>query len=154
MPVSYIDIPSDVSHSAMQKMTEEVFAAIHEAWPIPDTRILVREWPAGSVSQDGRFDAAPMRPICFLDVPPDLAIEAKRKLVNRISTAIAAACGRENEEVPLPSGSVVKTNWVLTFFREYPLDRAALGDLLALENPMVLESMDPPGESSGQTTGT
>jgi hypothetical protein len=36
----------------------------------------------------------------------------------------------------------VKTNWVLTFFREYPLERAALGDLLATENPMVLESLE------------
>jgi hypothetical protein len=82
-----------------------------------------------------------MRPICFLDVPPGLAVEAKRTLVQRISTAIAEACGREQEDVPLPSGSHVKTNWVLTFFREYPLDRAALGDLLAMENPMVLESL-------------
>ena len=41
----------------------------------------------------------------------------------------------------LPSGSHVKTNWVLTFFLEYPLDRASLGDLLAMENPMVLESL-------------
>jgi hypothetical protein len=39
----------------------------------------------------------------------------------------------------------VKTNWVLTFFREYSLDQAALGDLLALENPMVLESITDTG---------
>lgn len=143
MPVSYIDVPSGVSHSARQKMIEEVFEAIHEAWPIPDTRILMREWPAGSVSQDGRIDTAPMRPICFLDVPPGLPIEAKRKLVDRISTSVAEACGREEEEVVLSSGSRVRTNWVLTFFREYPLDRAALGNLLAMENPMVLESMTP-----------
>ena len=141
MPVSYIDIPSGVSHSAKEKMSREVFDAIHEAWPVPDTRILIREWPAESVSQDGRIEDSPMRPLCLLECPPGLAIEAKRTLVQRISTAIAEACGREQEDVPLPSGSHVKTNWVLTFFREYPLDRAALGDLLAMENPMVLASL-------------
>ena len=104
MPVSYIDIPSGVSQSAKVSLSQEVYEAIHEAWPIPDTRILIREWPADSVSQDGRIDDTPMRPICSLDVPPDLAIEAKRKLVHRISTAIAEACGREEEEVLLPSG--------------------------------------------------
>jgi len=141
MPVSYIDIPTGVSHSAKEKMSREVFDAIHQAWPIPDTRILIREWPAESVSQDGRIETAPMRPICFLDVPPGLPVQAKRTLIQRISTAVAEACDRKPEDVPLPSGSHVKTNWVLTFFREYPLDRAALGDLLARKNPMVLESL-------------
>jgi hypothetical protein len=141
MPVSYIDIPSGVSHGAKEKMAREVFDAIHKAWPIPDTRILIREWPAESVSQDGVIEDAPMRPICFLDVSPGLPVEARRTLVQRISVDIAEACGRELEEIPLPGGSVVRTNWVLTFFREYPLDRAALGNFLAMENPMVLESL-------------
>ena len=59
-------------------MSGEVFDAIHEAWRIPDTRILIRECPpAESVSQDGRIEDSPMRPICFLDVPPGLAVEAE-----------------------------------------------------------------------------
>jgi hypothetical protein len=37
---------------------------------------------------------------------------------------------------------VVSTNWVLGFFSEYPLDRASLDDLMALDNPMVLESLE------------
>jgi hypothetical protein len=41
----------------------------------------------------------------------------------------------------LPSGTVVSTNWVLTFFRESTLEQAALDGLLAFENPMVVESM-------------
>jgi phenylpyruvate tautomerase PptA (4-oxalocrotonate tautomerase family) len=138
MPVSYIDIPSGVSQSAQARLFTEVFEAMHEAWPIPDTRVLIREWPAASVSQDGQIDDTPMRPICSFEAP-ELPIDAKRKLVHRISTTIAEACGRTEEEVVLPSGTRVQTNWVLTFFREYPLDQAALGDLLALENPMVLE---------------
>ena len=32
-----------------------------EAWPIPDTRVLIREWPNEAVSQDGRIENVPMR---------------------------------------------------------------------------------------------
>jgi phenylpyruvate tautomerase PptA (4-oxalocrotonate tautomerase family) len=142
MPVSYIDIPSGVSNDAKEKMVKDVYEAIHEAWPIPDTRIMVREWPHNTVSQDGVIADAPMRPICMLDVPPELPVDAKRRLIRRISTAIATACDRDDEEVQLPSGTKIHTNWVLTFFREYPLDRAALGPILAFENPMVLESLE------------
>jgi hypothetical protein len=46
------------------------------------------------------------------------------------------------EEVPLPSGNTVGTRWVISFFREVPLEQAALDDLMAFENPMVLESME------------
>jgi phenylpyruvate tautomerase PptA (4-oxalocrotonate tautomerase family) len=156
MPVSYIDIPSGVPQSAKEKLVQEVFEAIHDTWPIPDTRILLREWPDETVSQDGRMERTPMRPICSLDVPPDLAVEAKRRLVQRISAAIGEACGREDEEVRLPSGSKITTNWVMTFFREYPLDRASLGNLLASENPMVLESLEDtrPDAASRQAVGT
>lgn len=156
MPVSYIDIPSGVSRDAKEGMVKDIYEAIHEAWPIPDTRILVREWPADSVSQDGRMDEAPMRPICMLDVPPDLAVEAKRRLVGRVSSAIGKACSLEDEVVTLPSGAQVRTNWVLTFFREYPFDRAALSGLLANENPMVLESLEgtSPDERPRETVGT
>ncbi len=141
MPVAYVDIPAGVSDTAKEKLHRELFEAIHEAWPIPDTRVLLTEWPAKSVSQDGVVSEEPIRPICALDAPPELPLEAKRRLVARVSEAIGEACNREPEHVVLPSGTAVDTNWVLTFFREYPLDRAALGTLMALENAMVLESL-------------
>ena len=55
------------------------------------------------------------------------------------SSAVAQACNLPREEVPLPSGKTVSTRWVLAFFSEYPLEQAALDDLMAFENPMVLE---------------
>ena len=94
------------------------------------------------VSQDGRLDSEPLRPICWLEVPPGISIEAKRLLVSRISDGISAAYGLANEDVRLPTGTVVSTKWVLTFFREYPLEKVALDGLLAFENPMVLESLE------------
>jgi hypothetical protein len=51
----------------------------------------LREWPNDKVSQDGRLDSAPLRPICWLEVPPGISIGAKRQLVSRISDAISEA---------------------------------------------------------------
>jgi hypothetical protein len=141
MPVSYIDMSTGVSQSAKEKLVKELRDAIEEAWPIGDTRILLREWPYQSVSQDGRIEERPMRPIVSLEVPPDLPVDRKHVLLRRMTAAIAEACNIEPEEIRRPDGSRVKTNWVLTFFREYPLGQAALDDVLAIDNPTVLEAV-------------
>jgi hypothetical protein len=122
---------------------QELYEEIHEAWPIPDTRVLIREWPNEAVSQDGWIENVPMRPICTLAVPPGLEHDAKQRLVRQISNTIGEACGREVEEMRLPSGTKIYNNWVLTFFWELPLDKVALGDLIATENPLVLENLPP-----------
>ena len=141
MPVSYIDIPRGISLAGKEKLANDVFEAIHEAYPIPDTRVLIREWVPESVSQDGKINLHPMRPMCALEVPPGLPVAHKRKLVERISAAISEACHLPKHDVSLPSGTVITTHWVLTFFREYPLENVALDGLLACENPMVLDAM-------------
>jgi hypothetical protein len=144
MPVAYLDIPIGVNNDAKEKIFTELYEAIHEAWPIPDTRVLIREWPNEAVSQDGRIERVPMRPICTLAVPPGLELDAKRRLIRQISGTIGEACGREVEEIRLPSGTKIYNNWVLTFFWELPLERVALGDILAAENPLVLETLPAP----------
>jgi hypothetical protein len=143
MPVAYVDIPAGVNDSARKKIFTELYEAIHQAWPIPDTRVLIREWPDEAVSQDGRVERVPMRPICTLAVPPGLELGAKRTLIKRVSNTIGEACGRDVEEIRLPKGTKIYNNWVLTFFWELPLDKVALGDLLATENPLVLENLPP-----------
>jgi hypothetical protein len=141
VPVAYIDVPTGVNEEAKKKIFTETYEAIHEAWPIPDTRVLIREWPDETVSQDGRIERVPMRPICTLAVPPGSDRDAKHRLVRKISSTIGDACGREVEEIRLPSGTKIQNNWVLTFFWELPLDKVALGDLIANENPLVLENL-------------
>jgi len=42
MPVAYIDIPTGVNDGAKKKIFTEIYEAIHQAWPIPDTRVLIR----------------------------------------------------------------------------------------------------------------
>ena len=98
MPVAYVDIPNGVNDGAKKKIFQELYEEIHEAWPIPDTRVLIREWPNEAVSQDGRIENVPMRPICTLAVPPGLEHDAKQRLVRQISNTIGEACGREVEE--------------------------------------------------------
>src|SRR4029453_8404809 len=141
MPAAYIDIPTGLTSRAKAQLVKEVADSIHHAYIIPDTRVFLREWPTEQMSVDGQL-GSPMRPICDFVVPPGLPVEAKRQLVKRVSSAIAEACNLPREEVPLPSGKKGGTRWVLAFFREVPLEQAALDDLMAFENPMVLESME------------
>ncbi len=141
MPVAYLDLPSGLRVDTKKTLVKEVAEFIHNAYMIPDTRVFLREWPAEQISIDGEL-GRPMRPICDFVVPPGLPVEAKRKLVKRVSSAIAEACNLPREDVQLPSGKKVSTRWVLAFFSEYPLEQAALDDLMAFENPMVLESME------------
>jgi hypothetical protein len=105
MPVAYVDIPTGVNDGARKKIFQELYAEIHEAWPIPDTRVLIREWPNGTVSQDGRIENVPMRPICTLAVPPGLEHDAKQRLVRQISNKIGEACrtGREPPDSTTPT---------------------------------------------------
>src|SRR5215831_20159498 len=141
MRVAYLDLPSGLRADDRKKLVKEVAEFIHQAYIIPDTRVFLREWPADQISIDGEL-GRPIRPICDFVVPPGLPVEAKRGLVKRVSSAIAEACNLPQEDVPLPSGKKVSTRWVLGFFSEYPLEQASLDDLMALENPMVLQSME------------
>lgn len=142
MPVAYVDLPTGISAQAKKMLVSRLYEAIHHTYPIDDTRVLLREFSLEDVSQDGRLDSESMRPVVRLEVPPGAPIEAKRHLVGHISRALETALHLRKEEVGLPSGKKVTTNWVLTFFRESELDQVALDGLMASENPMVLEGME------------
>ena len=141
MPVAFLELPSGLGMDTKKKLVKDVADAIHDAYQIPDTRVFLREWPTDQTSTDGQL-GRPLRPICDFIVPPGLPVDAKRELVKRMSSAVAQACNLPREEVPLPNGKRVSTRWVLAFFSEYPLEQAALDDLMAFENPMVLEGME------------
>ena len=138
MPVAYIDIPSGLTSKAKAQLTKELGESLHEAYPIPDTRIYLREFTAENTSLDS-VPGAPFRPICDYVVPPGLPLEGKRKLIDRFNSAINRAMDLREEVVTLPSGKRVTTRWVLHFVREVPLDLAAFDNLMAFENPMVME---------------
>jgi phenylpyruvate tautomerase PptA (4-oxalocrotonate tautomerase family) len=140
MPVAFIDLPLGLKTDTKKKLVKDVAVSIDQAYMIPDTRVFLREWLPEQVSVDGQLGQA--RAICNFCVPPGLPVEKKRQLAKQVSAAIAEACNLPIEEVPLPSGKKVSTRWVLQFWSEYPLEQAALDDLMAFENPMVLEGME------------
>ena len=43
MPIAYIDLPSGLSGDTKKDLVREVTAALHEAYPSPDTRVYLRE---------------------------------------------------------------------------------------------------------------
>ena len=139
MPVSYIDVPHGISPAGKERLFKDVFEAIHEAYPIPDTRVLIRDWRPDSVSQDGKIDRQPMRPICALEVPPGLPVAHKRRMSRGSARRFPKRAICRSTRSPFPAR--IFFQWVLTFFREYPLENVALDGLLASENPMVLEAM-------------
>src|SRR5215467_2838936 len=103
MPIAYLDVPSGLALDVKTRLVKEVAESIHDAYLIPDTRVFLREWLGEQTGIDGEL-ARPMRPICNFVVPPGLSVEAKRQLVNQVSSTIAKACNLPREEVPLPSG--------------------------------------------------
>ena len=54
MPVAYIDIPSGLTSKAKAQLTKEAGDCLHEAYPIPDTRIYLREFIAENTSLDSQ----------------------------------------------------------------------------------------------------
>ncbi|MET3900257.1 phenylpyruvate tautomerase PptA (4-oxalocrotonate tautomerase family) [Devosia sp. UYZn731] len=141
MPIAYIDVPPGIAVDARRKLVKSLFSAIHGAWPIPDTRVFLREWSLDSVSQDGRLDMEPVRTICNIVAPPGVTVDGKRRLAKEITEALVEAYDPSSEDVPLPSGKVISTKWVLVFIHEVGLENAALDGTLAFENPMVTEVM-------------
>jgi phenylpyruvate tautomerase PptA (4-oxalocrotonate tautomerase family) len=126
MPISFLEVPPGIRMDAKRKLVREIQEALDEAYRIPDTRIFIHEWPHENVCQDGLLGAETAKPICFLEVPPDIQLVAKRTMVKRISDALTEAYHLTD---------------VLIFMREYPLDRVSQDGGLQSENPMILEAM-------------
>lgn len=82
MPVAYLDVPPGLPADAKKPLVQEIFTALDEAYRVPDTRIFVHEWPPENVSQDGRLDGTPPRPVVSLEVPPGIRVHARRSMVD------------------------------------------------------------------------
>jgi hypothetical protein len=82
MPMPYLDVPQGLRLDEKRKLIQGIYDALHEAYPFPDdVRIFLHEWPVESVSQDGRLDAEPARPVFMMHVPQGVNIDAKRKML-------------------------------------------------------------------------
>ncbi len=65
-------------------------------------------------------------PVVFIEAPPGIRAEAKKKLVERITTAIDDA---------------YHIGGTLIFLREYPAENVAMDGSLQSDNPKILEAL-------------
>jgi phenylpyruvate tautomerase PptA (4-oxalocrotonate tautomerase family) len=130
MPVFTIDVPEGAPPAAKQKMLKEVTEALDEAYQIPDTRGWVREYPMENVSQDGRVGAEPVRPVCSLEAPELFRLDAKRKLVQKLESAIAGAYQ-----------GIANTGEVLVLINEYPLHNVGWRASLQSDKPEIVAAV-------------
>ncbi|MDQ3787929.1 MAG: 4-oxalocrotonate tautomerase family protein, partial [Actinomycetota bacterium] len=91
MPQFFVEAPEGIQPAAKQKMMRAITDAIEEAFPIPDVRVWLREYPQDNVSMDGRIGAEPVKPVCFLEAPELTSIEAKSAMVTKILAAVDEA---------------------------------------------------------------
>ena len=65
-------------------------------------------------------------PICFIEAPPGLRTEGKKKMMEKITAAIDEA---------------YHIGDTLIFLREYPAENVAMEGRLQSENPKILEAL-------------
>ena len=136
MPVVIIDVPAGLAWSAKSQLHKEVADHMHQAYPMPDNRVYLREWNPENTSFDGVIGGS-FRPKVYYVVPPITAAETKKKLVSSVGSTVARALDIRPWVETLPNGEKVSTNWVLQFFFEVPLELAALDSMMAVDNPMI-----------------
>jgi phenylpyruvate tautomerase PptA (4-oxalocrotonate tautomerase family) len=125
VPISYLDVPEGLAAEGKREMVKRMYEALHEAYPFPDdVRIFIREWPADSVSQDGRLGAEPIRPVFTMPVPQGGDLVARRVMVSKVNDAVSEAYDAPK---------------FMIFLTEYPLDQVALDGKLHADNRQRVE---------------
>jgi phenylpyruvate tautomerase PptA (4-oxalocrotonate tautomerase family) len=126
MPITYLDVPQGIRITEKKKLVKAIYDALHKAYPFPDdVRIFLREWPLESVSQNGRLDSEPVRPVLKMHAPQGVNIDAKRAMLREINAAVA-------EAYHLPE--------FMIFIEEYPLDLVSVDGGLHSDNQQRVES--------------
>ena len=130
MPQFFVEAPVGIRDDAKRTMMQDITAAIDEAYHIPDVRIWLREYQADNVAQDGRVGAEAIRPVCFLEAPELSSLDAKRKMAERILTAIGEAYD-----------GIANTAETLILMNHYPLENAGFAGRLQSDDPQLVEAM-------------
>ena len=130
MPQFFIEAPTGIRPDAKARMMREVSSAIEEAYPIPDVRVWLREYPAENVSQNGRIAAEPMKPLCFLEAPELHDLDTKRVMAAKIMEAI-----KEGYQ------GLANTEETLILMNHYPLENAGWAGRLQSDNPQIVAAI-------------
>jgi phenylpyruvate tautomerase PptA (4-oxalocrotonate tautomerase family) len=124
MPTFIIEGPQGLRTDAKAAMMAEITVALKDAYHIPDIRIFLSEHSPANAAQDGRIEAEPIRPVCFVEGPRLASLDARRALVETLNGALAKAFT-----------GLANTDDILILFNEYPLEFAGAGGHLQSENP-------------------
>jgi phenylpyruvate tautomerase PptA (4-oxalocrotonate tautomerase family) len=130
MPQFFVEAPIGIRDDAKRALMKDITAAIDEAYHIPDVRIWLREYPADNVAQDGRLGAEAIRPVCFLEAPELSSLDAKRKMAEKILTAVGQAYD-----------GIANTAETLILMNHYPLENAGFAGRLQADDPQLVEAM-------------
>ncbi|MDT5304626.1 MAG: hypothetical protein QOE48_289 [Mycobacterium sp.] len=130
MPQFFVEAPKGIRDDAKRTMMRDITAAIDEAYHIPDVRIWLREYQADNVAQDGRLGAEAIRPVCFLEAPELSSLDAKRKMAEKILTAVGQAYD-----------GIANTAETLILMNHYPLENAGFAGRLQSDDPQLVEAM-------------
>ena len=130
MPQFFVEAPKGIRDDAKRTMMRDITAAIDEAYHIPDVRIWLREYQADNVAQDGRLGAEAIRPVCFLEAPELSSLDAKRKMAEKILTAVGQAYD-----------GIANTAETLILMNHYPLENAGFAGHLQSDDPQLVEAM-------------
>jgi phenylpyruvate tautomerase PptA (4-oxalocrotonate tautomerase family) len=130
MPQFFVEAPTGIRDDAKRTLMKDLTAAIDEAYHIPDVRIWLREYPADNVAQDGRLGAEAIRPVCFLEAPELSSLDAKRKMAEKILTAVGQAYD-----------GIANTSETLILMNHYPLENAGFAGRLQADDPQLVAAM-------------
>lgn len=130
MPTFIIEGPQGLRTDAKAAMMAEIAAVLKDTYHVPDIRIFLREHAPANAAQDGRIEAEPIRPVCFVEAPRLHSLDARRALVETLNGAVARAFK-----------GIANTDDILILFNEYPLELAGAGGRLQSENPDIVAAM-------------
>jgi hypothetical protein len=86
--------------------------------------------PAENVSQDGHIQAEPVRPVCSLEAPELTSLDSKRRMVQKIESAIAAAYA-----------GIANTDEVLILINHYPPENVGWQQSLQSDKPEIVAAI-------------
>jgi phenylpyruvate tautomerase PptA (4-oxalocrotonate tautomerase family) len=130
MPICFIEGPQGLTQNAKIELMEKTLKSLVKAYQMPDDRVFIKENPlvntahtSHSETIDYAVQSVNARPVCIIQAPEGLPVDAKKTLMSELTNHISASYGLSD------------LRDVLIFIQEYPLDVVANNGLLQSENP-------------------
>lgn len=130
MPICFIEGPSGLHENSKKELMEKTLKSLVKAYQMPDDRVFIKENSVIDTGHTGHLDISEVivqaenaKPVCIIQAPEGLPIDAKRILMGELTKNIATAY------------QVNDFRDILIFIQEYPLDVVANNGILQAENP-------------------